>query len=66
MLAFTAHKMEALVKLEARYGQLPGFSPAINDVLAYLKTVCSYMMYRCYTFIIASSSTASRFKQYEG
>ena len=54
MFVFTAHKMEALVKLEAQYGQLPEFSPAIDDVLEYLKTVCSYIhniptlhIYRC-------------------
>ena len=53
MFVFTAHKMEALVKLEAQYGQLPEFSPAIDDVVEYLKTVCSYIICRCHKFIIA-------------
>ena len=35
----TAHKIESLVKLEAKYGPLPGFSPAVDDVLEYLKQV---------------------------
>jgi HEAT repeat protein len=32
-----AHKIESLVKLEAEYGPLPQYSPAIDDVLDYLK-----------------------------
>ena len=40
MLCFvTAHKIEDLLKLEAKYGPLPGFTPAIDDVLNYLKQV---------------------------
>jgi hypothetical protein len=35
----TAHKIESLVKLEAEYGPLPQYSPAIDDVLDYLKEV---------------------------
>ena len=34
-----AHKIESLVKLEAKYGPLSGFSPAVDDVLEYLKQV---------------------------
>ena len=37
---FPAHKIESLVKLEAQYGPLPQYSPAIDDVLGYLKKVC--------------------------
>ena len=40
IILFAAHKIEALVKLEAQYGQLPEYSPAIDDVLEYLKPVC--------------------------
>jgi hypothetical protein len=32
-----AHKIESLVKLEAEYGPLPQYSPAIDNVLDYLK-----------------------------
>ena len=35
----TAHKIESLVKLEAEYGPLPQYSPAIDDVLDCLKEV---------------------------
>ena len=35
----TAHKIEALVKQEVRYGTLPEYSPAVNDVLEYIKPV---------------------------
>ena len=36
---YIAHKIEHLVKLEAEYGPLPQYSPAIDDVLGYLKKV---------------------------
>lgn len=32
----TAHKMEGLVKLEAKYGPVAGHSPAVDDILDYL------------------------------
>ena len=35
----TAHNIESLVKLEAEYGPLPQYSPAIDNVLDYLKEV---------------------------
>ena len=34
-----AQKLETLVKLEAEYGPLPDYTPAIEDVLAYLQQV---------------------------
>ena len=34
-----AHVIEHLVKLEAKYGPLPDYSPAIDDVLEYLSEV---------------------------
>ena len=34
-----AEKLETLVKLEAEYGPLPDYTPAIEDVLAYLQQV---------------------------
>ena len=39
----TAHKIESLVKLEAEYGPLPQYSPAIDDVLDYLKEVYTHI-----------------------
>ena len=36
----TAHKIKTLVKMEAQYGQLPEYSPAIDDVLDYVQKVC--------------------------
>jgi len=38
-LCITAHKIEDLLELEAKYGPLPGFTPAIDDVLNYLRQV---------------------------
>ena len=35
----TAHNIESLVKLEAEYGPLPQYYPAIDNVLDYLKEV---------------------------
>ena len=35
-----AHKVEHLVKLEAKCGPLPNQSPAIDEVLDYLAKVC--------------------------
>ena len=35
-----AHKLEKLIKLEAEYGPVQDFYPAIDDVLDYLRTVC--------------------------
>ena len=39
----TAHTIEGLVKLEAKYGPLIGFSPAVDDVLDYLQSVRAYL-----------------------
>ena len=39
----TAHTIEGLVKLEAKYGPLIGFSPAVYDVLDYLQSVRAYL-----------------------
>ena len=41
ILNLVAHKIEHLVKLESEYGPLPQYSPAIDDVLGYLKKVCT-------------------------
>ena len=61
MFIFSAHKVEALVKLEAQYGQLPGVSPAVDDVLEFLKTVClilygfSYVVTSCMVWHVAGT-----------
>lgn len=36
---YAAHKLEQLLTLEVKYGPLPGQTPAIDDVLIYLKQV---------------------------
>ena len=42
-----AHKIETLVKLESQYAPLPHYSPAIDDVLHYLKPVCKVLFVYC-------------------
>ena len=42
-----AHKIEYLVKLEAKYGPLTGFSSAVDDVLDYLKIVSASRCKEC-------------------
>ena len=37
----TANKLKWMLALEAEHGPLPGTSPALKDVLDYLKMVCS-------------------------
>ena len=53
------------MKLEAQYGQLPEFSPAIDDVLEYLKTVCIvyYSFFTTNIELSVFSCAASWFKQ---
>ena len=51
-----AHKLRDLLELEAKYGPLTGYTPAINDVLDYLKQVCKYILYAhanvCYLYLL--------------
>lgn len=36
---YTAHKLRDLLELEAKYGPLPGYTPAIDAVLNHLTQV---------------------------
>ena len=42
MVLNIAHQVQSLVKLEAKYGPLPEFPPAIDDVLDYFESVCGH------------------------
>lgn len=37
-----AHKIEELLTLEAKYGPLPGHTPAVDYVISYLKQVYNH------------------------
>ena len=52
-----AHKIESLVKLEAKYGPLPQYSPSINDALEYLKKVCLGIFSAIFSAIIWACQT---------
>ena len=40
--------MHRLLGLEAEHKPLPGYEPALNDVLAYLHKVCIILNVQCY------------------
>ena len=50
---YQAHKMEELLKLEAKYGPLPGHSPTIDYVLRSLQQVQHKQCAVCYYFTVS-------------